>query len=131
MTDKTPEPQQELDKTAKKKKRKPNSGAFKKGEDPRRNKKGRGLYPSNTKELNELLHEIASEELTNSDGVKITRLRAMLRSMMTSRSSADKQHILDRMYGKVPDKIELDGKEAVTLTVIYKDKKKHAADEPK
>jgi hypothetical protein len=81
---------------------------FEKGVDNRRNMKGRPKAPKTAKELNKLLLEIASEEVTNPNtGEQVERLRAMLRSMMTGRQSSDKIHILDRLYGKVPQAVEV------------------------
>jgi hypothetical protein len=120
----TDEAQQNLEKTGKK------PGTFTKGQDPRRNMKGRPKAPKSAKELNKLLLEIAAEDVVNPNtGEQVQRLRAMLRSMMTGRQSADKVHILDRLYGKVPQSVALtgaDGGELVTkniITIIHDDSK--------
>jgi hypothetical protein len=88
----------------------PRGKPFKKGADNRRNLKGRPHAPKSAKELNKLLLEIAAEDVVNPNtGEQVQRLRAMLRSMMTGRQSADKVHILDRLYGKVPQSVALTG----------------------
>jgi len=95
-------------------------GAFAKGSgvDPRINRKGRPRVPKTAKELNKLLLEIAAEEVTNPNtGEKVERLRAMLRGMFTGRQSADKVHILDRLYGRIPQSVELTGKDGGAVAV--------------
>ena len=78
--------------------------------DPRAWRKGRPRVPKTEKELRKLLIEIAAEEMENPNtGEKIDRLRLMLRGMFTSRQHADKEHILDRLYGKVPQSLALTG----------------------
>ena len=85
------------------------------------NKRGRPRIPKSAAQLNKLLLEIAAEELTNpNNGESINRLRLMLRGMMTSKQSADKQHILDRLYGKIPQPVELSGKDGKDLAIIVK-----------
>ena len=95
---------------------------FKKGAgvDPRINRKGRPRVPKTAKELNKLLLEIAAEEVTNPNtGEKVERLRAMLRGMFTGRQSADKVHILDRLYGRIPQPVELTGKDGGAVAVQF------------
>ena len=93
-------------------------GSFKKGYDPRRWMKGAPKKPKDKKKAEELLEhiiwDVLSEEIRNpSNGESIDRLRAMIRSMTTSRQSADKQAILDRIAGKVTQNVDVttDGKE--------------------
>ena len=93
-------------------------GTFKKGYDPRRWLKGQPKKPKDKKKAEELLEhiiwDVLSEEIRNpSNGESIDRLRAMIRSMTTSRQSADKQAILDRIAGKVMQNVDVttDGKE--------------------
>jgi len=93
-------------------------GTFKKGYDPRRWLKGQPKKPKDKKKAEELLEhiiwDVLSEEIRNpSNGESIDRLRAMIRSMTTSRQSADKQAILDRIAGKVTQNVDVtsDGKE--------------------
>lgn len=92
-------------------------GSFKKGYDPRRWMKGAPKKPKDKKRAEELLEhiiwDVLSEEIRNpSNGESIDRLRAMIRSMTTSRQSADKQAILDRIAGKVTQNVDVtsDGK---------------------
>lgn len=82
---------------------------FKKGFDERRWLAGRPRVPKDAKKIfDHLLWEVLSEEITNpSTGEKVDRLRAMLRSMTTSRQSADKQAILDRILGKVAQSVDV------------------------
>ncbi len=55
-----------------------------------------------------MIWDVLSEDLTNPNtGEKIDRLRAMIRSMTTSKQSADKQAILDRIAGKVIQDIDV------------------------
>jgi hypothetical protein len=68
-----------------------------------------------------LLWEIASEELTAPNGEKVDRLRALIRSLTTSKHSADKIHFLDRLAGKVSDKIELEAKGELKVIIEYAD----------
>ena len=90
----------------------PKPGTFKKGYDPRRWLKGQPKKPKDKKKAEELLEhviwDVLSEEITNPNtGEAIDRLRAMVRSMTTSRQSADKQAILDRIAGKVSQSVDL------------------------
>ena len=87
-------------------------GTFKKGYDPRRWVKGQPKKPKDKKRAEEiLLHviwDVLSEEITNPNtGEAIDRLRAMVRSMTTSRQSADKQALLDRIAGKVTQELDV------------------------
>ena len=87
-------------------------GTFKKGYDPRRWLKGQPKKPKDKKKAEELLEhiiwDVLSEDLTNpKTGESIDRLRAMIRSMTTSRQSADKQAILDRIAGKVTQNVDV------------------------
>ena len=95
---------------------------FKKGFDERRWLHGRPRIPKDAKKLfDNLLWEILSEEITNpTTGEKVDRLRAMLRSMTTSRQSQDKQAILDRILGKVAQAVDVtSGGEKVQVQFDY------------
>ena len=98
-------------------------GSFKKGYDPRRWMKGAPKKPKDKKRAEELLEhiiwDVLSEEIRNpSNGESIDRLRAMIRSMTTSRQSADKQAILERIAGKVVQDIDLtSGGEALNVLI--------------
>ena len=118
MTDEQENSQQNVTNTGKK--RPPVSTSFKPGYDPRRWMKGRGKKSPTMKEaekiFSELIWDILSEEIENPNThEKIDRFRAMLRSMTTSRQSADKQAILDRILGKVSQNVELTGKDGAAL----------------
>jgi hypothetical protein len=104
-----------------------NGYRFKQGYDPRRWLKGAPKKPKDKKRAEELIEhviwDILSEEITNpSTGEKIDRLRAMLRSMTTSRQSADKQAILDRIIGKVAQSVDVTsaGEKIVSVIEIVK-----------
>ena len=89
-----------------------NKGAFKKGFDQRRWMRGAPKKPKDKKKAEELLEhviwDVLSEEIRNpNNGETIDRLRAMIRSMTTSRQSADKQALLDRIAGKVMQGVDL------------------------
>jgi hypothetical protein len=92
--------------------KKPRGKPLAKGYDERRWKNGRVKKPADLKAAEEMVRgviwEILSEDLTNpSTGEKIDRLRAMLRSMTTSRQASDKQAILDRIIGKVAQSVDV------------------------
>ena len=74
--------------------------------------KGAPRKPKDKKKAEELLEhviwDVLSEEIRNpNNGETIDRLRAMIRSMTTSRQSADKQALLDRIAGKVMQGVDL------------------------
>ncbi len=102
----------------------PNKGNFKKGYDPRRWMHGAPKKPKDKKKAEELLlhviWDVLSEEIKNpTNGESIDRLRAMIRSMTTSRQSADKQAILDRIAGKVMQNVDVtSGGEKITKIVV-------------
>ncbi len=103
--------------TAENLQKKPRGKPLAKGYDPRRWMKGAPKKPKDKKRAEELLEhiiwDVLSEEIRNpSNGESIDRLRAMIRSMTTSRQSADKQAILDRIAGKVTQNVDVtsDGK---------------------
>ena len=113
--------------TADKPANKPRGKPLAKGYDPRRWMHGAPKKPRDKKRAEEiLLHviwDVLSEEITNPNtGEAIDRLRAMVRSMTTSRQSADKQALLDRIAGKVTQDIDVtSGGQAITLVVKYAD----------
>jgi len=95
-----------------------------KGYDPRRWMHGAPKKPKDKKKAEEILlsliWDVLSEEITNPNtGEQIDRFRAMIRSMTTSRQSADKQAILDRIAGKVMQQIEQNNSGRVEMVVIY------------
>jgi len=99
-----------------------------KGYDPRRWMKGAPKKPKDKKRAEELLEhiiwDVLSEEIRNpSNGESIDRLRVMIRSMTTSRQSADKQAILDRIAGKVTQNVDVtsDGKAINKIEVVWTD----------
>ena len=110
--------------TAENVQKKPRGKPLAKGYDPRRWMKGAPRKPKDKKRAEELLEhviwDVLSEEITNPNtGEAIDRLRAMVRSMTTSRQSADKQALLDRIAGKVTQDIDVtSGGQALTIKII-------------
>lgn len=97
---------------------------FKKGFDERRWMQGaKPRVPRDVKALmDNLLWDIAAEELTvPATGEVVDRLRVMLRSMTTSRHSADKKEFLDRLAGKVTEKVDVNQNGQVKVIVEYTD----------
>lgn len=83
-----------------------------KGYDPRRWMHGAPKKPKDKKKAEELLlhviWDVLSEEIEHPvTKDKVDRLRAMIRSMTTSRQSSDKQALLDRIAGKVVQDVDL------------------------
>jgi hypothetical protein len=100
--------------------KKPRGKPFTGADDPRRHKTGRPRVPKSAVELNKLIDEIAAEEVENPvTHEQVQRIRAMLRSMMTGKDSRGKVHLLDRRYGKVPDKLEMNSDNKIELVVRY------------
>jgi hypothetical protein len=94
---------------------------FAPGFDERRWLKGRPKVPKDTAALmNNLLWEIASEEIQNpATGERVDRLRALIRSLTTSKHSADKIHFLDRLAGKVTERVDLtSGDKELTIRIV-------------
>lgn len=89
----------------------PKGKPFVKGDDPRRNLKGRPPTPHTEKELQELLDEIFAEQVEDERGRKVEKLRVMLNRMMISKNAASQIHLLDRRFGKIPDVIKGEGKD--------------------
>ena len=104
--------------------KKPRGKPLAKGYDPRRWVKGRMKKPDNLRAAEYLIRtviwDVLSEEIVNPNtGEVVDRLRAMLRSMSTSRQSADKQALLDRIAGKVTQDIDVtSGGQALTIKII-------------
>ena len=99
-----------------------------KGYDPRRWMHGAPKKPKDKKKAEEiLLHviwDVLSEEIKNPNtGESIDRLRAMVRSMTTSRQSADKQALLDRIAGKVVQNLDFTtgGDKITKIQVVWDD----------
>ena len=98
--------------TAENLQKKPRGKPLAKGYDPRRWMHGAPKKPKDKKRAEELLEhiiwDVLSEDIEHPlTHEKIDRLRAMIRSMTTSRQSADKQAILDRIAGKVAQNVDV------------------------
>ena len=114
--------------TAEIQQKKPRGKPLAKGYDPRRWMHGAPKKPKDKKKAEEiLLHviwDVLSEEIKNPNtGESIDRLRAMVRSMTTSRQSADKQALLDRIAGKVVQNLDVTtgGDKITKIQVVWDD----------
>ncbi len=94
---------------------------FKKGYDARRNAKGR---PKDIPGLKELLLSIAHEDATGKDGQplvinghKATVIEAVMRQMLQSKNPRDRQIVLEYMFGKVSNPVEIRGKDGGAVVV--------------
>ncbi len=87
---------------------------FKKG-DARINRKGR---PKNFDGLRALARDIADEELVSGDGaVKMTAVEAILRKWASSGNPQLQKQFIEVAYGKVPDQVEVTGKDGGAIQV--------------
>ena len=88
--------------------------------DPRINRKGR---PKSFDALRELAKTIAHEEAKSAgqpliiDGHIVTVAEAMLRQLAQSKNPRDRQYFLEIAFGKVPDKVELSGKDGGPVNI--------------
>ena len=109
--------------------KKPRGKPLAKGYDPRRWVNGRMKKPADLKAAEDLIRtviwDVLSETIVNPNtGEHVYRLRAMLRSMSTSRQSADKQAILDRIAGKVTQEVDVTSGGEIILRVVREEAKK-------
>lgn len=97
----------------------PNRGAFKKG-DPRINRNGR---PKSFDKLRELARSISHEPIVQAgqplviDGHIVTVAEAMLRQLATSKNPRDRQLFIEIAYGKVPNPVEISGKDGGPVNI--------------
>mgnify|MGYP000918312090 CR=1 FL=1 len=87
---------------------------FRKGHDPRRNTKGR---PKTFDKLRSLAQMIAVEDGITTDEKVLSNVEVILRGMM----KADPKLFLEIAYGKVPNPIELTGKNGGAIIVNWDD----------
>ena len=96
---------------------------FKKGHDPRRNRKGRPKdLPGLREMLLSILHETATDKNGNTlviEGHAATVAEAMARQMIHSRNPKMLQIIWEYTFGKVPNPVELSGKGGGPLAVEH------------
>jgi hypothetical protein len=94
---------------------------FKKGPDPRRNRKGRPKdIPGLRALVLDILHEVATDKTGQPleiNGHAATVLEAKLRQLIQSRNSRDTQIVFDYAFGKVPAPVEVSGKDGAPLTI--------------
>ena len=96
-------------------------GQFTKG-DPRINRKGR---PKNFEALRKLALEIAHEVAQHKgedvviNGKKVTVSEAILRKWASSSNHQLQKAFMEIAFGKVPDKLELMGKDGNELVIRY------------
>lgn len=92
-------------------------GTFTKG-DARINRKGR---PRSFDALRALVLEIGNEVITNKDGsVQTTRIQAIIRDWFVSNNFQKQKAILEIAFGKVPDQVELTGKDGGVIETTTK-----------
>jgi len=95
---------------------------FTKG-DPRINRKGR---PKTFDKLRELAIQIAQEQATSKgepiivNGNFVTNAEMILRQWMKDPKNQEK--FIQYAFGKVPDKVDVENKGAIKITVTYDDK---------
>jgi hypothetical protein len=83
--------------------------------DPRINRKGR---PKSFDALRELAKEIANEKIVSTDGkTAMTRVELILREMSLSKDPRQRVAFLEIAYGKVPNAVELTGKDGGAIPV--------------
>lgn len=90
----------------------PEGKPFVKGDDPRRNLKGR---PRSFDQCRELAQQIAHEELRTQGGDVLTVAEAVLRSWAKSKQPLLQKAFIEYAFGKVPDKINLGDNEGKSL----------------
>ena len=84
--------------------------------DPRINRKGRPHVPQSEIELRALIGELLDEAGTvreNGQDVRMKKINILLNKLILSKSPVGQIHILDRLFGKVTEKVEHSGEVAV------------------
>jgi len=84
--------------------------------DPRINRAGR---PKFFDQLRKLAIAIACEQVTLSNGRKISLIEAILRSWARSKEPALQIKFVEIAYGKVPDRIEAEGLQPQTRLILH------------
>ena len=98
---------------------------FQKGHDPRRNRNGRPKSFDALRKLDQLIsHEDAQSggQPIVINGHTVTVAEAMLRQLAQSKNPKDRQLFIEIAYGKVPNPVELTGKDGgpVATEIIIK-----------
>lgn len=96
---------------------------FKKGKDSRRNTKGR---PKSFDALRKLAQQIAHEEVTDKKGETLTVIEVIMRQWAKDPKLQAK--FIEYAFGKVPDAVELGGKDGGALTIRLIDETKTDAE---
>ena len=83
--------------------------------DTRINRKGR---PKSFDALRAYVLEVGNEIVSSKDGsVQTTRIQGIVRDWLTSGNFQKQKAILEIAFGKVPDKVEVSGKDGGAITV--------------
>ncbi len=105
--------------------KKPRGKPFQKGHDPRRNTKG---AHKSFDDARALVQQLGNEIITSKDGsISMSRFQMIFKDWLSSGNFQKQKAAIELAFGKVPDKVELGGKDGgpVILHVIY-DKKNNA-----
>jgi len=94
----------------------PKGVPFAKGDDPRRNLKGR---PRTFDQARALALEVLHKELQLKDGSKVSVAEAILTGW--AKTKQQQKDLIELAFGKVPDKIETTGLENKTTLILHYD----------
>ena len=74
--------------------------------------------PQSVVKLNALIDELFAETIEDMKGNRMSKIRAALNRLILSKAPAGQIYILDRRYGKIPQGVELTGKDGEPLQPI-------------